>query len=411
MSMLYDANQRIEKIRKKDVEFIVRKDGRPVSNAQINVKMKKHQFLFGSNCFPANSYEEAAGSRYKKYFSDLFNYTTLPFFWQRYERERGKTDHERLEKLLQWCEVLDLKTKGHPIVWQKLAPEWLENSEDVETSLKKRIEHLMENFGDRIDYWDVFNEITVDHLYHNAVSRWIHEKGRANAVRYTTKLVREINPHANLLYNDFNIWNQECEVLLEELRYMGVELQAVGIQSHMHTFLWTMEEAWEVCERFAKYGWPLHFTELTVLSGRYIGRNGMMNDDSKPEDWYRGKEYEELQAKYTADFYTMLFSHPAVEAITWWDFQDNDWRAAPAGLVTEEVHRKPAYHALRKLIRENWWSDEFGKTNGEGIYRCNVYHGDYQIEMIADGKKAVLEIPILREAGGPGKPQKIEINL
>ena len=39
------------------------------------------------------------------------------------------------------------------------------NSEDVEASLKKRIEHLMENFGDRIDYWDVFNEITVDHLY------------------------------------------------------------------------------------------------------------------------------------------------------------------------------------------------------------------------------------------------------
>ena len=86
---------------------------------------------------------------------------------------------------MQWCEALDLKTKGHPIVWQKLAPEWLENSEDVEASLKKRIEHLMENFGDRIDYWDVFNEITVDHLYHNAVSRWIHEKGRANAVRYT----------------------------------------------------------------------------------------------------------------------------------------------------------------------------------------------------------------------------------
>ena len=34
----------------------------------------------------------------------------------------------------------------------------------------------MENFGDRIDYWDVFNEITVDHLYHNAVSRWITMK-------------------------------------------------------------------------------------------------------------------------------------------------------------------------------------------------------------------------------------------
>ena len=90
MSMLYDANQRIEKIRKKDVEFIVRKDGRPVSNAQINVKMKKHQFLFGSNCFPANSYEEAAGSRYKKYFSDLFNYTTFRFFGSAMKENEAK---------------------------------------------------------------------------------------------------------------------------------------------------------------------------------------------------------------------------------------------------------------------------------------------------------------------------------
>lgn len=75
MSMLYDANQRIEKIRKKDVEFIVRKDGRPVSNAQINVKMKKHQFLFGSNCFPANSYEEAAGLRERR---DKMRFTQKP---------------------------------------------------------------------------------------------------------------------------------------------------------------------------------------------------------------------------------------------------------------------------------------------------------------------------------------------
>ena len=104
MSMLYDANQRIEKIRKKDVEFIVRKDGRPVSNAQINVKMKKHQFLFGSNCFPANSYERRPALVIRSIF--LICSITLPsVFWQRYERERGKTDHERLEKLLQWCEA------------------------------------------------------------------------------------------------------------------------------------------------------------------------------------------------------------------------------------------------------------------------------------------------------------------
>ena len=104
----------------------MRKDGRPVSNAQINVKMKKHQSYLEATVFQRIPMRKRPALVIRSIFSDLFNYTTLPFFWQRYERERGKTDHERLEKLLQWCEALDLKTKGHPIVWQKLAPEWLE---------------------------------------------------------------------------------------------------------------------------------------------------------------------------------------------------------------------------------------------------------------------------------------------
>ena len=121
--------------------------------------------------------------------------------------------------------------------------------------------------------------------------------------------IREVNPNANLLYNDFNIWNKDCEALLEELRYMGVELRAWGFKAICtHSY-----GPWKKPGKSAS-GTPvsagLHFTELTVLSGNYIGRNGMMSDDSKPEDWYRGKEMEELQAKYALTFYTMLFSHP-----------------------------------------------------------------------------------------------------
>ena len=411
MSTLYDANQRIRELRKTDMDIVVRKNGKPVPDAQVNVEMKKHQFLFGCNCIPAISYEGETAARYKEYFSKLFNYATLPFFWQRYEKKREETDHERLGKLLDWCKELDLTTKGHPIAWQKLSPEWLEDFQDVEASLKKRAEHLMTEFGGQIDFWDAFNEITAAYLYDNPVSRWIYKKGKANAVRFVVDAIREVNPNANLLYNDFNIWNKDCEALLEELRYMGVELQGVGLQSHMHTFLWTMEEAWEICERYARFGWPLHFTELTVLSGNYIGRNGMMSDDSKPEDWYRGKEMEELQAKYAVDFYTMLFSHPAVEAVTWWDFQDNDWRAAPAGLVTEDIYTKPAYHALRKLIREEWWSRESGKTNSDGIYHCNVYYGDYTVEIQAAGQKVTLDTPVSKDITHPGAPRKIEVCL
>ena len=135
MSMLYDAKSKNRKNQKKRCRIYCEKRRQAGIKCSDKCENEETPILFGSNCFPANSYEEAAGSRYKKYFSDLFNYTTLPFFWQRYERERGKTDHERLEKLLQWWRSLVSEDKGHPIVWQKLAPEWLENSEDVENLL------------------------------------------------------------------------------------------------------------------------------------------------------------------------------------------------------------------------------------------------------------------------------------
>ena len=47
----------------------------------------------------------------------------------------------------------------------------------------------------------------------------------------------------------------------------GVPIDAIGIQSHMHMAYRGAKWAWETCERFARLGKPLHFTELTILSG------------------------------------------------------------------------------------------------------------------------------------------------
>ena len=84
----------------------------------------------------------------------------------------------------------------------------------------------------------------------------------------------------------------------------------IGIQSHMHGGYWGAARTWEVCERFARFGKPLHFTETTVVSGPEEGcRAGRPRPRASSE-----------QAEQVAEFYTVLFSHPAVEAITWWDF-------------------------------------------------------------------------------------------
>ena len=78
----------------------------------------------------------------------------------------------------------------------------------------------------------------------------------------------------------------------------------------------------------------------------------------------------------------MLFSHPSVEAITWWDFTDRDaWQRAPAGFLREDLSPKPAYEKLVGLVKEKWWTDAKGSTDGEGKYQFRGFLGDFTIQV------------------------------
>ena len=50
------ARQRIRDVRRREVEVCVTHDGKPIENAQVSLLMRRHEFLFGCNCFPATTY-------------------------------------------------------------------------------------------------------------------------------------------------------------------------------------------------------------------------------------------------------------------------------------------------------------------------------------------------------------------
>lgn len=98
-------------------------------------------------------------------------------------------------------------------------------------------------------------------------------------------------------------------------------------------------------------------------------------------------EGEQRQAELVERFYTVLFSHPAVEAITWWDFSDQGaWQGAPAGLLREDMSPKPAYEALRKLIRGKWWTHAEANLDSRGEARFRGFYGDYRLRIEAGGR-------------------------
>lgn len=382
--ILASASERIRQSRTAEAELrLVDENGEPLPNAEVRVQLARHEFRFGCNAFLVNWVADHELRRaYEERFTALLNYATLPFYWAGYERAKDVTQEERLRGMAEWCVRHQLPAKGHPLVWHEVYPRWAHDCPDDEVvaRLERRVKEIVSLFRGSVDIWDVFNEATVSHRFDNAVGRWVATNGAVACVEQTLHWAREANPSATLLYNDFNI-SAEFEELVAELLDRGAPLDAIGIQSHMHKGTWPLERAWQVCETYARFGLPLHWTELTILSGRLKAA-----DDNewhvRHTDWASTPQGEIEQAKYGTKLYTLLFSHPAVEAITWWDFSDHgSWQRAPSGLVREDMTPKPLYERLYQLVREEWSTDVRTTSDANGEVRLRCFYGRHRVEV------------------------------
>lgn len=78
---------------------------------------------------------------------------------------------------------------------------------------------------------------------------------------------------------------------------------------------------------------------------------------------------------------TTLFSHPAVEAVTYWGFADGQmWLGAPGGFLREDGSKKPAYDALQSLVRDQWWTPpQTLRTDDTGRLHLDGFAGRYSV--------------------------------
>jgi len=377
---------RINQYRKGELTVVVvSSDGKPLKDAVVHIKQTRHAFLFGCNFFGLNPDDHSpAQIAYQTEFAALFNYATLPFYWGAFEQQQGSPDYDRLQAMASWCVAHNITPKGHPLVWHEVWPSWAPSDPDQAIPLlKARVLDLIPRYSSTIRYWDVVNEASnaMSYLPANGESSWIKRDGPATVVGDALDWARsaaKIDPKEPeaFIYNDYET-GQPNVALLTALQQNGKLPDIIGIQSHMHAGVWPLTKVWEVCNTFAQFHRPIHFTETTVLSGpsRSLDFNG-----PPATDWNTDPVDEASQAQYVVQFYTALFSHPDVHAITWWDFSDlNAWLGAPAGLVRKDMTPKPAYTMLMNLIHKTWWTDTTGVSNTKGELKARVFYGDYVI--------------------------------
>jgi len=402
--LMAGANARIEKHRKADATVtVVDKNGKAVAGAELQIEQTRHAFLFGCNIYKWGRVGNEAGeAEYRRRFADVFNFATLAFYWPSYEWKRGEPIHDRTASIAHWCKGQNILCKGHPLAWNHSEPRWLpDDSQKILDLQLARIDDCVSRFRGMIDIWDVVNEAT--HFDRNEFKQrapkytamWA-EVGQVEMTRKCFLRARKANPQATLLINDYRVDSAYARLVEQLVDDNGRRLyDVIGIQSHQHGGTWKNRKIWDVCERFARFGVPLHYTETTVLSGK----KGWKRAD-RGESWDSTPDGEKYQAREVERFYTMLYSHPAVEAITWWDFSDlGAWQRAPAGFLRKDMSPKPAYEVLHRLIKKEWWTRTRAQTDALGVARFRGTLGDYNVTVTVSGREAAV-MPLMLSRGG-----------
>lgn len=368
-------------------------DGQPIKNLAVRVKQTKHQFQFGGTYFDVvmmNNHElEVENDERTKLIMDkflsLFNFATLPFYWGRFEPEKGKPDTKRLKNAAQWLISKGCSVKGHPLCWHTATAPWLmemSNMDILQTQLN-RIRRDVTDFQGIIDIWDVINEVVIMPIfdkYDNGITRICKDLGRIRLVREVFHAAKKANPNAVLLINDF-VTSEAYDILIEGCLEAGIPIDVIGIQSHMHQGYWGVEKTEEIISRFSRFKLPIHFTENNIVSGKIMPKEIVDLNDYVVDEWPTTPEGEERQAIEAVTHYKTLFANPAVESITYWSFVDGGWLNAPAGFLRKDGSSKPVYDEIKKLVTQEWWTEPKTYISDDTGRICvSGFRGEYELE-------------------------------
>lgn len=385
--------------------------GNPLPGARISVRQKTHEFKYGANLFMLDELEtQEKNEAYKKYFADLFNMATLPFYWDATEPEQGHTryakDSEKIYRrppidlCIEFCEAHGIEPREHALAYSSFFPRWVRglDTQKVKQALEQRYREISERYAKKIPVMEVTNE-----MY------W--EKGTVSFyddndyVEFCFKLAEKYFPANKLCINEYSgLWegNGRCTdayyAYIENAMLKGARIDAVGMQYHMFhrrdmEYAATRKyydplQLYKIMDQYAKLGKPIEITEVTIPA------------------YSQDSEDEEIQAKLIETLYRIWFSHESVEQVIYWNLVDgyaafakqgdmsNGENYYYGGLVRFDMTPKPAYYTIKNLFEKTWHteaqmtSDESGKAQFKGFY------GKYEAEIEWQGKKFVKEIDL-----------------
>ena len=415
------VNSGIEKYRKGNAQIVVKDSGgNGIPNAKIKVKQKSHEFKFGANLFMLEELEtEEKNELYKKYFADVFNMATVPFYWKDLEptpgNRRFSKDSERIYRrpaidlCIEYCKEHGIEPREHCLNYDPWIPDWLadEPVSYIKEKLEERIKILAERYSKDIPCWEVTNETLFGRLcekhsdfYHaDDFISWSFD----TAEKYLKNNELTINDaHCNVWAHAFNYNRSAYYMQIERELHNGTRIDAIGLQFHMFykkeeekektRLFYDPKHVYEVMDTYARFGKPLQITEVTIPA-------------------YSGEEEDEtIQADILEKLYSIWFSHPNMEQIVYWNLVDGYAAFAPqgdmtsgenyyfGGLIRFDLTPKPSYYRIKDLIEKKWHTETEISTDGSGNAIFRGFYGTYDVEIEIGGKSITKEIDFSKKS-------------
>lgn len=106
---------------------------------------------------------------------------------------------------------------------------------------------------------------------------------------------------------------------------------------------------------------------------------------------------DDLAARYTGDFLTMVFSHPATDGFFMWGFTDNSHWLGNAPLYNADWTPKATHATFTDLLFNQWWSNENITTDNNGSIYFRGFKGDYIIKATIDGTEIAADFELYND--------------
>jgi len=412
------------------------------SGTEVKVEQLSHDFIFGAHIFNFNQLGTVERNRkYKELYGTLFNSATIAFYWKKFEMEPGRprfAEEERdteaywnsvkepkkephwrrpaSDPVVAFCESKGIRLHGHNLTWGNTKwqyPEWVYErfcpadekaklealgkdgwrkltpaqiaelapvyTKEMQRLFEKRVVELIEHYKGRLQSWDVVNESATDFskglmIPGDAVCKSTYGLMPGDYTWQTFQTAGRLFPKSvKLNINDY--LNNEAYVRqVKDLQARGCRIDILGSQMHLFNPQQCLDIAagkpiespdvvWSRMETLAQAGLPIHVSEITITS---------------PNNDERGQA---IQAMIARNLYRLWFSIKPMMGITWWNVVDDcgaPGEPSVSGIFSRDMEPKPSFHALNKLINDEWKTRLTVKAGEGGTVAFRGFKGRYR---------------------------------